>query len=83
MSRVDQILAILGGIAAIMTVLTSLAVAITKRLGKLIRQNDEFREDWYGTPARPGRPPQPGVMERLAALEQGLIEVSNQVRGTA
>jgi hypothetical protein len=35
----------------------------------LSRQNDEFREDWYGRAARPGRGREPGAMERLGAIE--------------
>lgn len=45
---------------------------IGRPLRKLARQNDEFREDWYGTPARPGRSPVPGVPERLALIEKEL-----------
>ncbi|MFI6333183.1 hypothetical protein ACIBBG_33525 [Micromonospora chersina] len=55
-------------------ILTSLTLAglIGKPLRKLARQNDEFREDWYGQPARPGRDAVPGVPERLARMEKEL-----------
>ena len=45
---------------------------VGRPLRKLARQNDEFREDWYGTPARPGRRAVPGVPERLALIEKEL-----------
>lgn len=43
---------------------------------QMARRNDEFREDWYGTAARPGRDAEPGVMERLKGIEarQGRVE---------
>ncbi|MBM0257038.1 hypothetical protein [Micromonospora sp. 4G55] len=47
-----------------------LAGLIGRPLRKLARQNDQFREDWYGMPARPGRDAVPGVPERLARIEQ-------------
>lgn len=55
-------------------VLTALTLSglIGRPLRKLLRQNDEFREDWYGTPARPGRSAVPGVPERLALIEKEL-----------
>lgn len=56
-------------LGVILTALT-LAVTIGKPLRRLARQNDEFREDWYGTAARPGRPAVPGVPERLSRLEE-------------
>ena len=58
-------------LGAILTALT-LAGLIGKPLRKLARQNDEFREDWYGQPARPGRDAVPGVPERLARMEKEL-----------
>ncbi|MEU5939417.1 hypothetical protein ABZ807_09520 [Micromonospora sp. NPDC047548] len=49
-----------------------LAGMIGRPLRKLARQNDEFREDWYGAPARPGRDAVPGVPERLSLIEKEL-----------
>lgn len=56
---------VLGAIASALT----LALTVGRPLRQLARQNDEFRQDWYGLPARPGRPAIPGVPERLAKLE--------------
>ncbi|MEU5938632.1 hypothetical protein ABZ807_05490 [Micromonospora sp. NPDC047548] len=49
-----------------------LAGMIGRPLRKLARQGDEFREDWYGAPARPGRDAVPGVPERLSLIEKEL-----------
>lgn len=40
---------------------------------------DTFLDDWHGSPARPGRPAIPGVMERLVDLELGLREIRHEV----
>ncbi|OLE22370.1 MAG: hypothetical protein AUG49_19330 [Catenulispora sp. 13_1_20CM_3_70_7] len=61
-----------GSAAAVVGTGLLLARVIGGPLRKLARQNDEFREDWYGQPARPGRDPQPGVMERLGGIEREL-----------
>jgi hypothetical protein len=45
---------------------------VGRPLRRLSRQNDEFRQDWYGTPARPGRPAVKGVPERLSLIETQL-----------
>ncbi len=58
-------------LGVILTALT-LAVMIGKPLRRLAKQNDEFREDWYGQPARPGRDAVPGVPERLRRIEKEL-----------
>lgn len=63
------------GIGIVLGVIISaitLATLIGKPLRRLSRQNDEFREDWYGEPARPGRAAIPGVPERLARIETEL-----------
>lgn len=62
-------------VASIGTAVTSsliVAAVIAKPLRRITRQNDEFRMDWYGMPARPGHAAQPGVMERLATIEDKL-----------
>ncbi|MEU3456895.1 hypothetical protein ABZ671_25335 [Micromonospora sp. NPDC006766] len=45
---------------------------VGRPLRRLSQQNDEFRQDWYGTPARPGRDAVPGVPERLRRIETEL-----------
>lgn len=61
-----------GIVLGVLLAAVTLAVTIGRPLRKLARQNDEFREDWYGVPARPGRVAIPGVPERLARIEREL-----------
>ena len=50
------------------------AIAVTVII-RYVRRIDKavgtFKEDWNGTPARPGVPARAGVMERLDVLEIG------------
>lgn len=61
-----------GIVLGVILTAVTLAVMVGKPLRRLARQNDEFREDWYGTPARAGRDSIPGVPERLARIEREL-----------
>ncbi|MEV0156868.1 hypothetical protein AB0H57_24495 [Micromonospora sp. NPDC050686] len=61
-----------GVVLGVLLTALTLAVMVGKPLRRLARQNDEFREDWYGRPARPGRVAVPGVPERLALIEKEL-----------
>ncbi|MEU9826621.1 hypothetical protein [Micromonospora chersina] len=58
-------------LGAILSALT-LAVTVSRPLRRLARQNEEFRQDWYGMPARPGHDAVPGVPERLRRIETEL-----------
>ncbi len=61
-----------GGGAGVVVSVAAAAAVIGKPLRKLSRDNDEFREDWYGQAARPGRDREAGVMERLRGIEKEL-----------
>lgn len=66
---------------AILTI-TGALFALVKLGGGVFRTSkkwDDFLEDWHGTPARPGRPAVPGVMQRLVELEDGLRTVSHEM----
>lgn len=56
----------------LLTILAIISGAIWE-LAKVIRRVDRnltrFKEDWEGTPERPGVPARAGVMERLAVIE--------------
>ena len=65
-----------GGALAIIGTIAAGARYIGVRLGKFNDNWDEFRGDWYGQPARPGRAPQPGVMERLGIIESAIADTS-------
>lgn len=58
-----------GIVLGVLVTACTLAVMVGRPLRRLVRQNDQFREDWYGSAARPGRSAVPGVPERLARLE--------------
>lgn len=63
---------VVGGALGVVVAAIAVGGAVGRPLRRLSRQNDEFREDWYGQPARPGRPAEPGVMERLVRIEKEL-----------
>jgi hypothetical protein len=54
--------------------------AVARPIRKLSRDNDEFREDWYGRSARPGVAAQPGVMERLGRIEHSVADKTLAIR---
>lgn len=58
-----------GVVAGAGLAVTTLIVTVGRPLRRLGRWLDEFREDWYGQPARPGRAAIPGIPERLARIE--------------
>jgi hypothetical protein len=63
---------LVGGALGVVATAIAVGGAVGKPLRRLSRQNDEFREDWYGQAARPGRSAEPGVMERLGNIEKEL-----------
>lgn len=50
-------------------------------LRRIVRQLDDFADDWHGTEGRPGVPARPGVMERLAGLERGGAAILMRIDG--
>lgn len=60
---------IAGGFAGALVVIGGAIRFIVHPLRKLLRDNEEFRSDWYGSVARAGRLPVPGVPERLTRIE--------------
>ncbi|MGW6458727.1 hypothetical protein ACWF94_22900 [Streptomyces sp. NPDC055078] len=43
------------------------------------RRANEFLDDWYGEPERPGVPPRPGLMERVGGIEDRLGRVEHEM----
>lgn len=67
-----QTLVAAGAVAGAVLSIVALAVLVGRPLRRLLQQNEQFREDWYGEPARPGRDAVPGVPARLKAIEKEL-----------
>lgn len=65
-----------GGALAVVTAVVAGARYVGTKLGRFNDNWDDFKGDWYGQPARPGRPAQPGVMERLGKIEAAIADTS-------
>lgn len=75
MDRLTAIGAACGALLAI----CGLAAFVGRRVRKTWQRVDALLEDWFGTPARPGRPRIPSMPERVAELEHGMADVRQQV----
>lgn len=66
--------AVIGAAAAVVGTGVIVGQVIGRPLRRLARQNDLFREEWWGKPAEPmlNRPRTPGVPERIARIESEL-----------
>lgn len=53
-------------------------VAFIRKVLPVIRRIGHFVDDWFGESGRPGTPPVPGVLDRLAAIESRLSRVEGQ-----
>lgn len=80
------LLTIAAAITVLLGALTGLGKAGSWVSGRL-KKIDRFLEEWNGDEARPGWPERPGVMKRLADLEQEvktmkdeLAKVSHEVK---
>lgn len=62
-------------IAGVITLLWRVVRASMRLAGRV----DEFMDDWSGEPGRPGVPPRPGVMERVAGIEDRLTGVEHEL----
>lgn len=82
---VDTVL-VWGGALSLTAGLLTLAWRGIRGGVRLGRRVDEFIDDWRGEPSRPGVPERPGVMvrmagmeDRLAVLEDGLDRVMHEL----
>ena len=75
-----SIAGIVGGFAGGLVVLAAAVRFVVAPLRQLLRHQEEFRDDWYGRAARPGRPAVPGVPERLARIEDELRNETGSLR---
>ncbi|WP_181387239.1 hypothetical protein [Streptomyces sp. Act143] len=46
---------------------------------QLFQRTTQFLDDWYGEGPRPGVPARPGVLERMAGMEERLARVYHEV----
>ncbi|TDC81914.1 hypothetical protein E1193_13510 [Micromonospora sp. KC606] len=76
MDHVLQLGALAGALTAIVT-----AVYLGGRwMLRTLRRIDDWLDDWYGEPARPGQPARPGVPERLTQIEARQAAIEAQLR---
>jgi hypothetical protein len=61
--------------------ISGLAVWSTRGVWRTFRKTDQFLEDWNGREASPGHVREPGVMERLAALEHSVSNNTSRLDG--
>lgn len=74
----ETLLYIAGAIVAVTGALFALT-RVAAGMRKTGKRWEDFLDDWHGTPARPGRPKIPGVMERMVDLEEGLQIVKHEL----
>lgn len=59
--------------------LIGLTIKGARHLWRLLRMLDEFLDDWRGVEPRPGVPERPGVMARLARIEEQQATVEHEL----
>lgn len=67
-----QLLVAIGGASAAILSVIAFVTYVVRLVRRVSSQLENFREDWYGEQARPGRPAIPGVPDRLASIEHEL-----------
>lgn len=67
----DPILGAIAALTALVTALGGLLIAF-KKIAPNFKGLNDLARDWNGEPARAGVPARPGVMERLANLDDKL-----------
>ena len=60
-------------------VLVTLAIRINKLVYPVWHKLEQMANDFAGEPERPGVPAKPGIMERIAKLEQLVEELSDKI----
>ena len=63
----------------ILGVLVTLAIRINKLVYPVWHKLEQMANDFAGEPERPGVPAKPGIMERIAKLEQLVAELSDKI----
>lgn len=68
-----------GGAISVLTAVVTVAWRVIRAMAHLGRRVEEFMDDWSGEGARPGVPARPGVMERVAGIEERLSRVEHEL----
>lgn len=76
--RLNDVLLWAGAVVTLATAL-GLIWHATRGVRRLAQRVEDFVDDWTGTDERPGVPGRPGVMTRLGAIEQQLVEVQHEL----
>ena len=63
----------------ILGVLVTLAIRLNKLVYPVWHKLEQMANDFAGEPERPGVPAKPGIMERIAKLEQLVAELSDKI----
>ena len=63
----------------ILGILVTLAIRINKLIYPVWHKLEQMANDFAGEPERPGVPAKPGIMERIAKLEQLVAELSDKI----
>lgn len=74
--------AVLIAVGTFVTIVGAIVGAVRWSVRELVarqKKADDFYEDWYGEPERPGVPRRPGVMERLKDQDQALDEIRKEL----
>jgi hypothetical protein len=66
---------------ALVGLVSGIMAWFTRGTWRTFRKADQFLEDWNGRPASPGHEREPGVMERLAALEGSVADNTHRLDG--
>lgn len=69
-----------GAVAAALTAIVTALYVGGRWVWRTLRRVDEWLDDWYGDPGRPGVPARLGVPERLARLEEQVTTIAAQVQ---